>query len=96
MLPPVSTEPLNLCFQVQYSSFLANLAFACKTETLGSLHSLALLILTKSEVLGSNPISVNILFSEVNPVIPMLVLLPMLGACENLEKVCHSFFDQQT
>ena len=39
---------LNLWFQVQYSPFWANLAFTCETETLGSLYSHALLILTKS------------------------------------------------
>ena len=47
MLPPVSLEHLNLWFQVQHSPFWANLAFACETETLGSLKSHALLILTK-------------------------------------------------
>ena len=37
----------NFWFQVQHSPFWTNLAFACKTETLGSLYSHALLILTK-------------------------------------------------
>ena len=42
-------RPLNnLWFQVQHSPFWANWVFACKTETLGSLYSHALLILTKS------------------------------------------------
>ena len=45
MLPPVSIEPL---FQVQHYPFWTYWAFACKTETLGSLYSHALLILTKS------------------------------------------------
>ena len=47
----VRIEPrplMNLWFQVQHSSFWANLAFACKTKTLGSLYSHALLILLKS------------------------------------------------
>ena len=38
----------NLWFQVQHYPFWTKLAFACKTETLGSLYSHALLILTKS------------------------------------------------
>ena len=38
----------NLWFQVQHSPFSTNLSFTCKTETLGSLYSHALLILTKS------------------------------------------------
>ena len=39
MLPPVSIEPrplTNLWFQVQQSPLWNNLAFACKTETLGA------------------------------------------------------------
>ena len=48
MLPPVSIESLNLWFQVQNSPLWTNLAFSCKTETLGSLYSHVLLILTKS------------------------------------------------
>ena len=48
MLPLVSIEPLILWFQVQHYPFWTNLAFACKTETLGSLYIHALLILTKS------------------------------------------------
>ena len=44
----VSIEPLNLGFQVQHAPLYTNLAFACKTETLSSLYSHALLILTKS------------------------------------------------
>ena len=35
-------------FHVQHAPLYTNLAFACKTETLGSLYSHALLILTKS------------------------------------------------
>ena len=49
MLLLVGIEPgplINLWFQVQHYPFWANLAFACKTETLGSLYSHALLILT--------------------------------------------------
>ena len=38
----------NLWFQVQHSPFWSKLTFACKTETLGSLYSHALLILTES------------------------------------------------
>ena len=52
MLPPGIIEPeplMNLWFKVQHSPFYTNLAFACKTETLGSLYSHALLILTKSK-----------------------------------------------
>ena len=45
---PVSIEPLDLQFQFQNSPFWANLAFACKTEILGSLYSHALLIQAKS------------------------------------------------
>ena len=37
---------INLWFQVQHYPLWANWAFACKTETLGSLDSYALLILT--------------------------------------------------
>ena len=51
ILPPVRIElrPLiNVWFQVQHSPFWTNLAFACKTETLGSLCNHVLLILTKS------------------------------------------------
>ena len=44
----MSIEPPDLWFQVQHSPLYTNLAFACKTETLGSLYSHALLILTKS------------------------------------------------
>ena len=44
----VSIEPLNLWFQVQHAPLYTNLAFACKTETLSSLYTHALLILTKS------------------------------------------------
>ena len=50
-ITPVSIEPgllNNLWFQVQHPPFWTNLAFACKTETLDSLCSHALLILTKS------------------------------------------------
>ena len=51
MLLPVMIETgplINLLPQVQHSPFWANWAFTCKTETLGSLYSLALLIPTKS------------------------------------------------
>ena len=44
----VSIEPPNLWFQVQHAPLYTNLALACKTETLSSLYSHALLILTKS------------------------------------------------
>ena len=44
----VSIEPVDLSFQVQHAPLYTNLAFACKTETLSSLYSHALLILTKS------------------------------------------------
>ena len=44
----VSIGPLDLWFQVQHAPLYTNLAFACKTETLSSLYSHALLILTKS------------------------------------------------
>ena len=37
-LTPVSNEPLDLSFQVQHSPFWTNLAFAYKTETLGSFY----------------------------------------------------------
>ena len=46
MLPPVSIEPgplMNLWFLVQHSPFWTYFAFACKTETLGSLCSYALM-----------------------------------------------------
>ena len=45
--PMVRNEPMTSDFQVQHSPFWVNLGFSCKTETLGSLHSHALLILTK-------------------------------------------------
>ena len=51
MLPPVRIEPgplVTLWFQVQHSPFWINLTFVCKTETLGSLYSYALLILSES------------------------------------------------
>ena len=51
MLSPVNIEPrplMNLWFQVQHSPFCTSWAFACNTETLGSLYSHALLILTGS------------------------------------------------
>ena len=44
----VSIEPLDLWFKVQHAPLYTNLTFACKTETLNSLYSHALLILTKS------------------------------------------------
>ena len=44
----VSIEPLDLWFQVQHAPLYINLALACKTETLSSLYSHVLLILTKS------------------------------------------------
>ena len=44
----VSIEPLDLWSEVQHVPLYTNLAFACKTETLSSLYSHALLILTKS------------------------------------------------
>ena len=50
-VPPVNIETgplMNLWFQVHHSPFWTNLGSACKTETLGSLCSYALLILTKS------------------------------------------------
>ena len=47
MLHPVRIE-LWPWFQVQHSPLWANWAFACKTETLGSLYSHTLLIPTKS------------------------------------------------
>ena len=43
-----SSGHMNLWFQVQHYPFWANWTFACKTETLGSLYSHALLIPTKS------------------------------------------------
>ena len=47
MLPQVDIGTLDLWFQVQHSLFGTNLAFACKTKTLGPLYSHALLILPK-------------------------------------------------
>ena len=44
----VSIEPLHLCLQVQHAPLYTNLSLACKTETLSSLYSHALLILNKS------------------------------------------------
>ena len=46
MLPSVRIEPrlfMNLWFQIQHYPFWAKWAFACKTETLPSLYSHALL-----------------------------------------------------
>ena len=48
LVTPMSIEPLDLWFQVQHSPSWTNLAFAFKTETLDSLRSHILLILTKS------------------------------------------------
>ena len=49
MLPPMGIEPGPLIASDSKSNtpFYTKLAFACKTETLGSLYSHALLILTK-------------------------------------------------
>ena len=44
MLPPSGNRTRALWFQVQHYPFYTNLTFACKTETLGSLYSHALLI----------------------------------------------------
>ena len=44
----VSIEPLDLWFQVQHAPLYTNLALTCKTETLSSLYSHALLIPLKS------------------------------------------------
>ena len=44
----LSIEPPDLRSQVQHAPLYTNLAFACKTETLNSLYSHTLLILTKS------------------------------------------------
>ena len=43
----VNIEPLDLWFQIQHAPLYTNVAFACKTETSGSLYIHALLILTK-------------------------------------------------
>ena len=50
MLPPVGIEPRPLITSDSKSNttFWTKLTFACKTETLSSLHSHALLILTES------------------------------------------------
>ena len=49
MLPPVEIEPWPLIASDSKSNtILSGLAFACKTETLSSLYSHALLILTNS------------------------------------------------
>ena len=47
MLSPMGIEPGTSAIQVWCSPFLANLAFACKFETLSSAYSHALSILTK-------------------------------------------------
>ena len=46
----VSIEPLDLWFQFQHAPLYTNLALACKTETLSSLYSHALLIPTCSSL----------------------------------------------
>ena len=50
MLPPVGIEPRPLITSDSKSNtpFYTNWVFACKTETLGSLYSHALLIIAKS------------------------------------------------
>ena len=48
MLPLLGIEPGPLITFVQHSPFSATWEFACKTETLGSLYTNALLILTES------------------------------------------------
>ena len=45
---PVSIEPLDLWFQVQHAPLYTKVTFTCNTETLSSLYSHALFILTKS------------------------------------------------
>ena len=47
MLPPVEYWTTDIGFQVQHSPFYTNLGFACKANTLWSLYSHALLVLTK-------------------------------------------------
>ena len=44
----MSIEPLEIWSQVQHAPLYTNLAFACRTDTLSSLYSHALFILTKS------------------------------------------------
>ena len=48
MLPPSGNRTTGLGFKVQHAPFYTNLTFACNTETLRSLYSHALLILTWS------------------------------------------------
>ena len=48
MLPPVGIEPRTSVFQVVHAPVWANSLFVCKSKTLKSLNSLALLILTES------------------------------------------------
>ena len=48
---PSGNRTTGLGFQVQHAPFYTNLTFACNTETLGSLYSHALLILTYSHAL---------------------------------------------
>ena len=61
----------NLWFQVQHSPFWTKLTFAWKTETLGSLYSHALLILTessksKNQVVYNTEKVVDLLFGSFN------------------------------
>ena len=51
MLPLVGIEPLAQDSKSNMPLFYPNLTFACDTETLGSLYSHALLILTESSSL---------------------------------------------
>ena len=51
MLPLVGIEPGPSDLKVHHYPFYTNLTFACKTETLGSLYSHALLIPLKSSKL---------------------------------------------
>ena len=88
---PRGNRAQALRFQVQHDPSYTNLTFACNAETLGSLYSPALPILTEStkssgyeQGPGSTPTGGNILlvdffcFHVVKTLVPILALLAFL------------------
>ena len=62
----------------KWKNFWTRLTYACKTKTLGSLHSHALLILAKSSN-SKNQVDRSLKISQVaKPLMPILALLPTL------------------
>ena len=74
MLPLVGIEPGTSDFQVQHYPFWA---FACKTETLGSLYSHALLILAESKNQVVNEQKFKDLLSSTCQISPERIVLDL-------------------